>query len=87
MYAAMRYESDSMRDKTPDLERVPRVTRDGEPNLGNLCVLLRWGQTFPVTQQERDRHATVVRFQGSRIRSSTDPIWRNESGAGCAVTR
>lgn len=66
MYVAVRYEGDPVGDKTPDLELVPRLTRDGEPHLGNLCVLLRWNQTYPVTQQERDRHATVVRFQGNR---------------------
>lgn len=65
MYVAVRYEGDPIGDKTPNLELVQRPTRDGEPNLGNLCVLLRWNQAFPVTQQERDRHATVVRFQGN----------------------
>lgn len=66
MYVAVRYEGDPLGDRTPDLELVSRATRDGEPRLGDLCVLLRWHQAFPVTQQERDRHATVVRFQGNR---------------------
>jgi hypothetical protein len=66
MYVAVRYEGDPLGDRTPDLELVSRATRDGEPRLGNLCVLLRWHQAFPVTQQERYRHATVVRFQGNR---------------------
>lgn len=66
MYVAVRYEGDPIGDKTPDLELVNRATRDGEAALGNLCVLLSWNQTFPVTQQERDRHAVVVRLQGNR---------------------
>jgi endonuclease I len=66
MYVAVRYEGDPIGDKTPDLELVTRPTRDGEAALGNLCVLLRWNQTFPVTQQERERHAAVVRIQGNR---------------------
>lgn len=66
MYVAVRYEGDPLGNRTPDLELVQRATRDGEPRLGNLCVLLRWHQAFPVTQQERDRHAAVVRFQGNR---------------------
>ncbi|WP_397534268.1 endonuclease I family protein [Roseateles sp.] len=66
MYVAVRYEGDPIGDRTPNLELVQRSTRDGEPNLGNLCVLLRWGQAFPVTQQERDRHAAVARHQGNR---------------------
>lgn len=66
MYVAVRYEGDPMGDKTPNLELVQRPTRDGEPNLGKLCVLLRWAEAFPVTPQERDRHAAVVRHQGNR---------------------
>ncbi|MCY4745678.1 endonuclease [Pelomonas sp. UHG3] len=86
MYVAVRYEGDPAGDKTPNLELVSRVTRDGEPNLGNLCVLLRWNQTFPVTQQERDRHATVVRRQGNRNPFIDRPdlaqrIWGRECSA------
>ncbi|MFN7725823.1 MAG: endonuclease I family protein [Rubrivivax sp.] len=66
MYVAVRYEGDPIGDKTPDLELVTRSTRDGEAALGHLCVLLRWNQAFPVTQQERDRHSAVVRLQGNR---------------------
>lgn len=66
MYVAVRYEGDPIGDKTPDLELVQRSTRDGEPNLGNLCVLLRWNQTYPVTAQERARHDVVVKHQGNR---------------------
>ena len=85
MYVAVRYEGDAVRDKTPNLELVRRSTRDGEPNLGSLCVLLQWHQTFPVTQQERDRHAAVVRFQGNRNPFIDRPelaqrIWGRECG-------
>lgn len=85
MYVAVRYEGDPLGDRTPDLELVSRATRDGEPRLGDLCVLLRWHQAFPVTQQERDRHATVVRFQGNRNPFIDRPdlaprIWEKECG-------
>ena len=66
LYMAVRYEGDPMGDRTPDLELVRRPTKDGEPHLGDLCVLLRWSQAYPVTSQERDRHAAVVRHQGNR---------------------
>lgn len=86
MYVAVRYEGDPVGDKTPDLELVNRSTRDGEAALGNLCVLLRWNQTFPVTQQERDRHAAVVRLQGNRNPFIDRPdlaqrIWGKERSA------
>lgn len=66
MYVAVRYEGDPLGDKTPNLELVARPTRDGEPHLGQLCVLLRWAEAYPVTAQERERHAAVVRHQGNR---------------------
>ena len=86
MYVAVRYEGDPNGDKTPDLELVTRSTRDGEAALGNLCVLLRWNQAFPVTQQERDRHAAVVRSQGNRNPFIERPdlaqrIWGKQCGA------
>lgn len=65
-YVAIRYEGDPVGDKTPNLELVPRLTRNGEPNLGNLCVLLRWSQRFPVSASERVRHDVVLRRQGNR---------------------
>jgi endonuclease I len=85
MYVAVRYEGDPLGDQTPNLELVSRATRDGEPQLGDLCVLLRWHQAFPVTAQERDRHAVVVRFQGNRNPFVDQPdlalrIWGRECG-------
>lgn len=65
-YVAVRYDGDPTGDKTPDLELVDRTTREGEPNLGRLCTLLRWHERFPVSQQERKRHEVVARWQGNR---------------------
>ncbi len=87
MYVAVRYEGDPLGDKTPNLELVRRLTRDGEPNLGNLCVLLRWHQRFPTTAAERERHEVVARFQGNRNPFVEQPslaqrIWGRECGVG-----
>lgn len=77
LYMAVRYEGDPLGDKTPDLELVRRPTRDGEPHLGDLCVLVRWSQAYPVTAQERARHAVVVSTQGnlSRIAILEPPMF------------
>ncbi len=84
-YVAARYEGDPLGDKTPDLELVNRPTKEGEPFLGNLCMLLSWNQAFPVTEQERGRHAVVVRNQGNRNPFVEQPglanrIWGKECG-------
>jgi endonuclease I len=84
-YVAVRYEGDPLGDKTPNLELVNRVTKEGEPFLGNLCTLLRWNQAFPVTEQERGRHAVVVKHQGNRNPFVEQPalanrIWGRECG-------
>jgi len=86
-YVAVRYEGDSLADKTPNLELVQRATRDGEPNLGNLCVLLRWSQQFPVTTKERARHDVILQRQGNRNPFVEQPqlaqrIWGRECGVG-----
>lgn len=85
LYMATRYEGDPLGDRTPDLELVRRSTRDGEPNLGDLCVLVRWSQAYPVSAQERDRHAVITRWQGNRNPFVDRPdlvgrIWDRECG-------
>ena len=85
LYMAVRYEGDPIGDKTPDLELLRRSTRDGEPHLGDLCVLVRWSQAFPVTPHERERHAVVVSKQGNRNPFVDRPdlvgrIWGQECG-------
>jgi serine protease len=87
MYVAVRYEGDPFGDKTPNLELVQRSTREGEPYLGNLCVLVRWHQRFPVTADERKRHEVVLQRQGNRNPFVEQPqlaerIWGRECGAG-----
>lgn len=85
LYMAVRYSGYPLGDKTPDLELVRRSTRDGEPHLGDLCVLVRWSQAYPVSEQERERHAVVVRWQGNRNPFVDRPelverIWGQECG-------
>ena len=84
-YVAARYEGDPLGDKTPNLELVQRATREGEPNLGHLCTLLRWNQVFPVTAPERTRNDVIAKLQGNRNPfvdqpALADRIWGRECG-------
>jgi endonuclease I len=87
MYVAVRYEGDAVVDRTPDLELVQRPTRDGEPHLGHLCVLLGWHQRFPVSAQERARNEVVAKRQGNRNVFVDAPQLAQKIWAGqCAAT-
>jgi endonuclease I len=64
-YMAVRYEGGGD-GGTPDLELVDRLTNSGEAKFGDLCDLVAWHQSDPVSSEEQLRNAVIHAWQGNR---------------------
>ncbi|WP_219701894.1 endonuclease I family protein [Marinomonas lutimaris] len=85
-YMAARYETgdNASPENMPDLIITKgNDKQSGQPSIGDLCTLVAWNDTFPVTAFEKRRNDRVQELQGSRNPfidhpEFVDGIWGNE---------
>ena len=68
-YMATRYElgDNGKKEKMPDLYLLDKNAKQtGQPWIGDLCTLVKWNQSYPVSNFEKRRNNRVQALQGNR---------------------
>lgn len=74
-YMDVRYDGND-KSGVPDLSILKDETStENEPHVGNLCVLLKWHELYPVSDEERKRNGVVYSWQGNRNPFIDNPAW------------
>ncbi|MBM7074104.1 endonuclease [Shewanella sp. 202IG2-18] len=73
-YMDVRYQG-SDNSGTPDLSVVEGITSNGQPELGDVCILLKWHQQDPVSAWEQRRNTRIDERQLNRNPFIDNPAW------------
>ncbi|RYV04168.1 endonuclease I [Shewanella sp. OPT22] len=73
-YMDVRYQG-SDNSGTPDLSVVEGITSNGQPELGDVCILLKWHQQDPVSAWEQRRNTRIHERQLNRNPFIDNPAW------------
>ncbi len=76
-YMDVRYEGND-NSGTPDLSITNGTTNTGNAQLGDLCTLLQWHNSDPVSDWERRRNQRIFQWQKNRNPFIDNPQWAND---------
>lgn len=85
-YMATRYElgDDGKNEKMPDLYlKDKNAKQTGQPWIGDLCTLVQWNNSYPVTAFEKQRNDRVQELQGNRNPFIDNKEWVNQIWNKC----